>query len=535
VARRKLHIPARDSDGFIGIAPRFGDNLPRALATTAEATDVSDGQINAIKQNVLTDAGSHDLYPVTEELLHIWFFNSAWIVDHDKWFLEWNINNIPLLIQLTDGVPQKQIGATLVDLGQDAPAAPVTALNGVGVLTGTYLYQVTTLRNVGGSIDESGPSPASIAVTADTNKILVTKPTGITDGNVTHWNIYRTSTEIGTFQFVAQVAIGTGTFDDNIADLDLGAALPTQFTSLQGNVITFAKPAVTFDGLARQLYNSMLFGWNGPTLYWSEPGLPDAWPAFYFMNFPSNIRNALVYAETLVVLTEKDGPWQVNGSDPEILTQSRQRGNKQSSSTAATLTPGGIVYLSDSGLTLFNLSDSVTLSDELFTEKWFTDNVEPLNSQLAENDGIVYLFHDAGILVMDARQRSALKFYTLPDIANGPWSKPDEGSLYYVDSVGIQQHAASASNRTWTWKTGDLPRGGGADREFKSVEVRGSGTVTLTIDLDGVQVATKALSFADPTRNRVLKFPEESIGRSCQIEVTGTGTVKQMILETDIA
>ena len=153
-----------------------------------------------------------------------------------------------------------------------------------------------------------------------------------------------------------------------------------------------------------------------------------------------------------------------------------------------------------------------------------------------ENDNILYLFHDAGILVVDMRLPNSIKFYTLPTIANASWSRPSNGELYYIDSSGIEQHAASASNRTWTWQGGDLPDDNkGVNREFKKVEARGSGTVTLTLFLDGSQVATKALTFTNPKRGRILNFPEGSEGRASQIQVTGTGEIKELILETDIA
>ncbi len=138
MARRRLRM-----NEFQGFAPRFGDNISKEFAQTAEAVDTSNNQIVPVKQDTLIDGTvSETLYSATEDLLHLWFFNSAWVVGNEKWFLEWTISSIPLLIQLTAGVPQKQIAATLVDLGQAVPGTPTSALNGAGSLTGIFFYKV---------------------------------------------------------------------------------------------------------------------------------------------------------------------------------------------------------------------------------------------------------------------------------------------------------------------------------------------------------------------------------------------------------
>ncbi len=402
-------------------------------------------------------------------------------------------------------------------------AGYIITIDNPGVLDGDYTYLITTTRNVNGHIDESGPS-ASADITVDIEQVTVTRPT-ISDSNVTYWNIYRTVLATGVYQLVASVLAATASYNDNIAEDALGDAISTWYTSDQGNEIIFDAPISDLDGLIQEPISGILFTWKGPTLYWSEPGYPDAWPSYYSLNFPSNIKVSLSCAGTVAVLTEK-GPFRVDGTHPELLQQSKMLGKEPCLSTAGCVTQKGVVYFSDCGLVLFNLVATTVISDSHFTETWFKENVIG-GRHMVENEGILYLFHSKGTLVLDNRVNPPI-WTTLSTIAFASTIKENEGEVYIIDSEGIKKLHKSGTHLAWIWKSGDILLKTPVEKTFRNVEVIGSGAVSLSIYVDDVLKATKALLFGNE-RNRSLGFPEGSIGRAAQFMITGTGEVNEVI------
>ena len=503
---------------FKGLAPRFAPHLAKGWALTAENCDLRTRKIRPVDGPSLQESDDNDYNS-------LFYYNSDWELGDDRHYLEWKIGNHDLLIYLDSGVPKKKVGSTTADLGQTRPSAPTLAESGGGALDDTYTYIITTTRSVGGHTDESGPSDsASITVSAKT--IQVTAPT-ISDSDVTYWNIYRMSDSSAAYQFVAQVEAGTSSYLDNTLDADLDASPDTWYTSDQGNTIVFDKPTVqsaTFGGLTAQIYTGMIFAWSGSTLYWSEPGYPDAWPSFYNMNFPSDIKAVIPFAGTVAVLTET-GPFRVDGTHPELLQQTQAMSNEPCIAGAACKTRHGVAYLSDSGICVFDLARVTVITDGHFTEDWFTGNVAAATALLVENDDQIYLFHSAGTLVGDMRVKPWI-WHTLDITATAVHRRDDDGELYYVDDDGVQKLGAG-SDLAWTWRSGDLLAEHPRDKMWQSVEVQGAGAVTLFAYVDDALIASKSLTF-DMDRNRCLRFPDETRGRALQLELTGTGTVTEI-------
>lgn len=501
-----------------GIAPRYDPALKKGFARVAENCDLSSGKIKA-----LADA---DLQTADTNLYNsLFFYMGNWERGNDRHYLKWKIGSYDILIYLKAGVPYKKVNGVEAILGQTRPSAPTVAANGSGSLADTFSYIITLTRSVGGYTDESGPSSAS-SISLSSQKCLVTRPS-ISDSNVIYWNIYRISNSSGDYQFVATVAAGTSTYDDDIEDADLNSAPTTWYTSDQGNEIIFDKPQTTFDGLISQPFTGMWFAWKGSTLYWCEPGNPDACPSFYNMNMPSNIKRVIPFAGTVAVMLET-GPQRIDGTHPELLQPSEVLGTEPCIGTAACKTAKGVAYLSDSGIVLFNLAETTVISDDRFTEEWFKANIDSDGAVMAENDGVLYLFHSGGVLVVDTRPDTAI-WITMDIVATAVHVRPDTGDLYYIDSAGVQKLFGGTGLLTWTWQSGDIIGAHPEDKPFQGIYVRGSGTVTATLFADGVQQAEKALSFA-MERHRTLNFPSEISARAMQYKLTGTGRVDDVIV-----
>lgn len=400
-----------------------------------------------------------------------------------------------------------------------------------GEVTGDVYYVFTTTRNVGGHTDESGPSSVSSAVAAGDKGVAIdiAKP-AITESYVTHWNVYRLGTG-GEYQFIVQNTVATATYQDTMSEADalLNVALSTEYTSDQGNTITWAPPSVTFDGLSIDIHAGILFGWNDQKLYWCEPGHPDAWPGYYYLNSKHNIKSVAPIGGSVAVLTDHV-PFRVDGSHPELLDDSRTLGTEPAMNSSCVRLPQGIAYICDSGVALFNLSTTQVLTDANFTEEWFSANVTLGTAFLAYSDSRLYLFHSTGTICFDMRVAPAI-VTTMTVVATA--AVDVEGVLYFLDSTGIKQMYGASTYLDYTWHSGDLTTPNiNRNKAFIEATVNGFDDVDLTLYVDRTQKATKTLDFdSELERDRMLKFPEHTYGRSVQVKFEGNGEVDEMILE----
>jgi len=503
-------------DNLLGIAPKLDPFLPVGMARTAENCDLRSGKIKAL-------ADALEQVSDTNGYNSLIYHDGAFSRGNDKHYCSWKINSYEILLSLVLGVPYKTIGSVSVELGQTRLGAPTVAASGSGLLSDTFTYFITTTRNIGGYTDESGPS-STAEITVTSQKVRITRPS-ISDTTVQTWNIYRMSLATGEYQFVASVSRGTTTYTDNIEDADLGASPTTWYTSDQGNDIIVDKPLTTFDGMISEPHAGMLFFWKGSTLYWTEPGYPDYCPDVYNMNFPADIKACFSYAGALAVLTAK-GPFRVDGTHPELLTQSKVLGKEPCIGTAACTTPKGIGYLSDSGLVLFNLFETTVVSDGQFTEQWFKDNIDASTAFMVDNDGKTYLFHSGGVLVADSTGET-LRFTTLDIIATAACVREDEGEVYYIDTSGVQKLHGGAGLLTWAWISGYIHNKEGIETVWGNIEFTGSGSVTAAVYLDETLVITKLLGW-DMVRGRIVGL--NVTGKYLDVRLSGTGEVHSITI-----
>jgi hypothetical protein len=392
---------------------------------------------------------------------------------------------------------------------------------GLGDISGEVRVVITTVRTVGGMEDESGPSSPSLPITMDKERLKVTRPE-ITEELVTDWKIYVLTTNAAEYLYVGRAKLGQEHVTVNFEVADLGMPPPSWYTSDQQHEIMFSPPP-PLDGIAPEPYAGMILGWRGNRLFWSEPGTPDAWPSQYWLDFPAAIRTAMPFAGAVGVLTSQ-GPFRLDGTHPELLQASKVLGKEPCVARASTLTSRGVCYLSDSGLVIFNLLDTKVITDGLFGEDWFRENVSPTTATLVENDGILYLFHSKGTLRIDSRSKIPL-CTTLGLVAHAASARADNGEVYVLDGQGIKQLYAGAVV-PFTWKSGNLLTSIDEQACF-SANITGSGEVTLSVYADGVLQNSKVVDFA-MERGRTLKFPEGTNARAMQVEVSGTGEVLEI-------
>jgi hypothetical protein len=392
-------------------------------------------------------------------------------------------------------------------------------------------YMITLTRNVGGHIDESGPSDISDEIDVYTDQIVtIERPAwkGLgTSDYVTHWNIYRIDSQTGAWMLVESVAFATTSYEDETEDVsELGGTPPGYYTSNQGNEIIWDLPQKNLDGITTRPIYGIIFAWKGGTLYWNEPGYPDAWVDFYTMNSPGDIKNCIPREPALAVLTTV-GPLRVDGNNPETLQQSGVCGPNPAMSVLGCCETenfeGGVFYLSDSGIAFFNMSSSRIVTDEGFGEQWFKDNIDPSTAVMIEVDKIDYLFNSGGTvkgLIVDFRSEIPIPT-TLSETIYGAYRKPEDDELYVMDGAGLQQFGTAAGTKAMTWKSGELMGDHPEEKNFIETELMSDSDVAVTVTnyVDGVSSASAEIAMTTVRGKKLGFLDEKCIGRAAQTKI----------------
>jgi len=390
-----------------------------------------------------------------------------------------------------------------------------------------FSYVITWERSVNGQVDESGPSdPLDIVVdTIGANISIPTNPPAL----AISWNIYRLSQDYDAtseYQLVAKIPVTTNTHYDTATNNDLqSVTLATHYTTDEGDIVVYEKPLSDFDGVFGPV-NAMLFAWKKGELYFSEPGNPDAWPVFNHLPAGDTIVSVGRNGSEAVVLTTT-GLQRVIGTDPEKLYLSASVTSEGGVSQRASLSySGGFVYLSDSGLNVYAGGVVTSLTDKTIGEEFFR-GINYDSTFMAFNDGVIYMFHDAGALIYDTR---VFEFSTLDAIYTHAIHRGETGHLYVMNAGGeIQKLHGSNDDLSVVYTSGEVVLQEPENKRFRRVKVSGTGIWQAALILDGVEFSTKTLNLdSNLNRDKKVDTPHGTRSRAAQIRLTGEGEVTEV-------
>lgn len=239
-------------------------------------------------------------------------------------------------------------------LGVPAPTgAPAVSLTGTGSGTAEdRVYVYTWVNTFGDMTEESAPSPPSALISVqpgngvDVNGFAAAPGAGY---DITHINIYRSvaGATTSSYEFVAQIAVGAGTYNDTLTSAQLGSDLST---------IGFIPPPAALQGMVLLPCGS-LAGFLGNTVYFSEPYLPHAWPIAYALSVPRNVIGLSVYGNNVVVATDGE-PYVLTGAVPGSMQPVKIPLLEPCVSKRSMVTDQyGVTYASPNGLV--NISDQI--------------------------------------------------------------------------------------------------------------------------------------------------------------------------------
>lgn len=337
-------------------------------------------------------------------------------------------------------------------LGLPAPvSAPgITSVSGTpaaGALPESRVYVYTYVSAWG---EESAPSPASAIATWSSGQTvnlgsLLGAPTG--DYNVTAIRIYRTNTAANgstAYQRVIDLAIGTATYADAIANTALTEVLPT---------IGWIQPPATMQGLIA-LPNGGMAGFVGNELCFCEPWKFYAWPLKYRLTTDYPIVGIGAYGSNIVVVTTGN-PYLIMGTDPASMSMVKLAANQACVSKRSIASSGsGVVYASPDGLVM--AGTSAQDGAEVITKQYFTrDEWQALNPSTMTgfiHDGRYYCFYDTGAFIFDPLEPEAGLVY-INTVATGGYVDPVKDALFLQVGNNIVKWDAGATKKTLTWKS----------------------------------------------------------------------------------
>ncbi len=441
-------MPKLTVQTFGGEVPRTGDTmLEQNDATMASNVRLYSGELRTwsgpVAQVAEIEAAAETIYrfenPSTEDTEWL-----SWAADVDVQRSSLDDTTDFRLYYTGDGTPKKTnwsmattgVGPFPVDsyeMGVPAPTAAPTLAAAAGSSTAaeTRYYVYTFVSTFGGITEESAPSPVSAAVTITTSQkvnlsAMQTAPVG--DYNITHKRIYRTlagEASDGAYVFVAQIAIATTTYSDDLLAAALGEPIETE---------GWTPPPAGLTGLV-SMANGMMAGFVGNSVYFCEPYFHHAWPVEYMQSVPDQIVGLGSYGNSLIVMT-KGQPYAMVGVSPDSISVEKIPMPEPCISKKSIATDEfGVLYASPNGLVGIGPTMRGVVTNKLFRRKEWRE-YSPDTMVGAIYDGKYFASFTSGIhgnntMVISRDDHPALSFLSVR--SNAFFYDLQDALLFYVD------------------------------------------------------------------------------------------------------
>jgi hypothetical protein len=359
--------------------------------------------------------------------------------------------------------------------------------------------------------EEGPPSAASTVITTDDNAVITVSNLS-TAGAKSNNNlgsgavkrIYRSNTGSNTtaFQFVAEVAMATTSYDDTSNNDELAEVIPSYYWVAPPDDDTNVYPDGPMKGLTA-LPNGIMAGFTGKRICFSEPFLPHAWPTAYRMAIEDNIVGMKAVGNGLIVTTE-GSPYLVAGSDPASMSAIKIESTQACLSKTSMVDMGQyVIYAGAEGLVAAAGTDVQIITEGLISPDQWQSTYYPntINATLWKGRYLGFYNTGSGFggFIFDPRGgKNALTELTASALIRGTFTDPDDGNAYLIIANQIKKFQGGTTDQTYTWKSKDFvppkPTSMGfvkvdAEAFPVTVKVYGDGTLfyTGTIALSGTQ------------------------------------------------
>jgi len=416
------------------------------------------------------------------------------------------IATVPSATTLTVEVPVSATGASTSGTISDGATFKGLA-DQLPDFSTSYVYTFVSAYG-----EEGPPSAASTVITTDDNATITVSNLS-TAGAKSNNNfgsgagtkrIYRSNTGSNTtaFQFVAEVAMATTSYDDTSNNDELAEVIPSYYWVAPPDDDTNVYPDGPMKGLTA-LPNGIMAGFTGKRICFSEPFLPHAWPTSYRTAIEDNIVGMKAVGNGLIVTTE-GSPYLVAGSDPASMSAIKIESTQACLSKTSMVDMGQyVIYAGAEGLVAAAGTDVQIITEGLISPDQWQSTYYPSTINATLWKGRYLGFYNTGSgfggFIFDPRGgKNALTELTASALIRGTFTDPDDGNAYLIIANQIKKFQGGTTDQTYTWKSKDFvppkPTSMGfvkvdAEAFPVTVKVYGDGTLfyTATVALSGTQ------------------------------------------------
>ena len=256
--------------------------------------------------------------------------------------------------------------------------------------------------------------------------------------------IYRTSG--GVYRFVAEIAIATTSYDDTVAEVDLGEICPS---------IGWKMPPTGLTGLVSHPMG-FLVGVVGNEICLSDPWHPHAWPIAYRQITKFPLVGLGVFSSSIVACTTGT-PYILNGSHPDSISIEQTELVEPCIAKRTIVDVGsGIMYASHSGMVFVGVGGANVVTQSILSRaNW--QEYTPSAMACAFYDGMVIGFPSSvvyggkGGFILDSKNNT---FSSLSVVASASYADPENGKLYMVSNgVLTEWDSDKINNETYEWRS----------------------------------------------------------------------------------
>lgn len=410
---------------------------------------------------------------------------------------------------------------------------------------------------------EEGPPSLASAVfdKVDGQTVRVTLPaasvsgTGRGNNNITHKRLYRSNTGSNTtaFQYVADMSLGTGTYDDALDNDELAEVIPSTYWIGPPNEDTSTYPEGPMIGLTA-MPNGIFAGFRGKRLCFSDAYMPHAWPVSYRITLEEEIV-AIGMAGNGLIVTTKGTPYLVSGTDPRAMQVLRIEAAQACLNKASLVDMGNMVmYAGADGLVAAAGTDVQVITEGVISpQQWRTDYYPTVLKGFRWEGKYVGLYTSGsnyGGFIFDPRggkNTLALLTQTSSTDAAGGFTDPDDNELYLIIDNTIKKFQGGTTYQTLTWKSKEFvppkPTSMGfvkvdAEAWPVTVKVYGDGTLyyhaTISTSGNAYAVTGSTPSFsATDIPEPVVRLPA-TVASSFSIQIEAAKVVNEVCIAESI-
>jgi len=367
------------------------------------------------------------------------------------------------------------------------------------------------------------------------------------------------------FQFVADVGITVGSYEDSKDNAALAEVIPSTYWIGPPDDVTADYPEGQMKGLTA-MPGGIMAGFTGKRICFSEPYLPHAWPVNYRITLEEEIV-AIGMAGNGLIVTTKGTPYLVAGADPRSMGVVRIEAAQACLNKRSLVDMGPyVMWAGADGLIMAAGTEVSVATEGLITPKQWLANYYPtaIKGYLWQGRyvGLYTSGSNKGGFIFDPRaQKNAFVELTQASAtdAAGGFTDPDDNELYLITNQAsgsdiIQKFQGTTTNKIFTWKSKEFvvrkPTSMGflkvaAEGFPVTLKVYGDGTLfyTATIALSGTQhsvsgsyvnaagstISISSTNIPEP----VLRLPAR-VFNTFSIEISSAQIVNEVCIATEI-